>query len=288
MKKILITGANSYIGTSFEKWLCRDSDKYYIDTIDMKNNSWKEKIFSEYDVILHVAGIAHIKEKKQNKYLYYKVNRDLVYEAAKKAKSENIKQFIFLSSMSVYGIENGIINENTPIKPKSTYGRSKYEAEELIKPLADDAFKVAIIRPPMIYGKGCKGNFPRLVKLAEAVPIFPDIDNKRSMLYIDNLCELIKLLIDNGYGGLFLPQNSEYVKTSEMVRLIAKVRGKKIRLTKLFNPVLRLLKVSTVNKMFGDLVYEKRELLVSETISTNESINFNKLGFEESIKLSVK
>lgn len=257
MKKILITGANSYIGTSVEKWLGKYPDKYKIDTVDMKGDLWKGKDFSTFDVVFHVAGIAHIKETRENKELYYKVNRDLAYETAKKAKVEGVMQFIFLSSMSVYGLENGIINKNTPLKPVNNYGKSKLQAEELIMSLIDDTFKVAILRPPMIYGKGCKGNYPRLAKLAMNTPVFPDVDNKRSMIYIDNLSEFVKLVVDDDKSGLFFPQNNEYVNTSEMVRLIAKEHGKRIWMPKWFNPLLRLLKVNTVNKVFGDLVYEK-------------------------------
>src|SRR5690606_7124221 len=117
-------------------------------------------------VVIHVAGIAHVKETKENADLYYKVNRDLAFEVAKKAKNEGVKQFIFLSSMSVYGIETGIIKINTPTNPKTNYGRSKLEAEELISSIESDSFKVAILRPPMIYGKGCKGNYIRLANLA--------------------------------------------------------------------------------------------------------------------------
>ena len=259
MKKILITGANSYIGTSVEKWLSRYPDEYLIDTIDMKTEEWKKKDFSPYDVVFHVAGIAHVKETKKNKEIYYKVNRDLAYETAKKAKSEGVKQFIFLSTMSVYGLKEGVIDKNTPLHPKNNYGKSKLQAEALINPLDDASFTIAILRPPMIYGNGCKGNYPRLAKLAVKVPIFPDINNQRSMIYIDNLCEFIRLLIDNCSGGLFLPQNSDYIKTSEMVRLIADTHGKKVRLTKLFNPLLRILNVSTVNKVFGNLVYDMRQ-----------------------------
>lgn len=256
MKKILITGANSYIGMSVEKWLMKEPSEYQVDTVDMKDSSWKKEDFSGYDVVFHVAGIAHIKEAKENQDLYYKVNRDLAYETALKAKENGVKQFLFLSSMSVYGIEKGIINRNTPLKPNSAYGKSKIEAEELINKLADDTFVVATLRPPMVYGKGCKGNYPRLARLALKTPIFPGVDNRRSMIYIDNLSEFIKQLIDNQGGGLFFPQNKEYVNTSEMVRLIAEVHGKQIVMTKLFNPLLRLLNVSTVNKVFGDLVYE--------------------------------
>ena len=138
MKKILITGADSYIGTSVEKWLGKDPEKYQVDTVDMRTDSWKEKDFSPYDVVFHVAGIAHVKETKENQDLYYQVNRDLAYETATKAKSDGVRQFIFLSSMSVYGIDTGVIDKNTPVKPKSAYGKSKFQAEELINKLADD------------------------------------------------------------------------------------------------------------------------------------------------------
>ncbi len=275
MKRILITGKNSYIGTSLENWLMREPDKYKVDTVDMKDGSWKEKDFSQYDVVFHVAGIAHIKETSDNQDLYYKVNRDLAYETAQKAKEDGVEHFIFLSSMSVYGIENGVIDKNTILKPNSAYGKSKIEAEELINKLQENSFTVAKLRPPMVYGKGCRGNYPRLVGLALKTPIFPKVDNKRSMIYIDNLSEFVKQLIDNRSGGLFFPQNAEYVNTSEMVRLIAEAHGKRMVMTKLFNPLLRLLNVSTVNKVFGDLVYD---------MSMSEYKNdYRVCGFGESI-----
>lgn len=203
MKKILITGKNSYIGTSVEKWLLREPDKYSVDTIDMKDSSWKENDFSEYDVVFHVAGIAHIKETADNQDLYYKVNRNLAYDTAQKAKKDGVEQFVFLSSMSVYGIEKGVIDNNTPLKPNSAYGRSKVEAEELINKLQDDSFTVATLRPPMVYGKGCRGNYPRLAKLAKKTPAFPLVNNQRSMIYIDNLTQFIKQIIDDKTGGIF-------------------------------------------------------------------------------------
>lgn len=275
MKNILITGKNSYIGTSLENWLMREPDKYKVDTVDLKDGSWKEKDFSEYDVVYHVAGIAHIKETSDNKDLYYEVNRDLAYETAQKSKQDGVGQFIFLSSMSVYGIDNGVIDKNTTLKPHRAYGKSKIEAEELINKLQDDSFTIATLRPPMIYGKGCRGNYPRLAGLALKTPIFLKVDNNRSMIYIDNLSEFVKQLIDNRSGGLFFPQNAEYVNTSEMVRLIAEAHGKRIVMTKLFNPLLRLLNVSTVNKVFGDLVYDM-------SMSDYES-DYRICGFGESI-----
>lgn len=257
MKNILITGENSYVGRSLEKWLWYYNESYSIDFISIRNDSWRKKKFSEYDIVFHAAGIAHIKETKENAHLYYKVNRDLAYDVAQKAKIDGVKQFVFLSSMSVYGIESGVINKNSPLKPKSNYGRSKLQAEELIKPLESDKFKIAIIRPPMIYGANCKGNYPKIARLALKVPLFPNIKNKRSMIYIDNLCEFLRLIIDETSEGLFFPQNEEYVCTPEMVSLIAEMHGSSIRMTKLFNPLLRFVQTKTLNKVFGDLVYKK-------------------------------
>jgi len=253
----------------------REPDLYKVDTIDMKDGSWKEKDFSLYDVVIHVAGIAHIKETNDNQELYYKVNRDLAYETAQKAKENGVGQFVFLSSMSVYGVENGVITEATPLNPNTAYGKSKAEAEELIHKMQECSFTVATLRPPMIYGSGCRGNYPRLAGLALKTPIFPKVENKRSMIYIDNLSEFVKQLIDHRSGGLFFPQNAEYVNTSDMVRLIAEVHGKSIVLTNLFNPLLRLLNVSTVNKIFGDLVYDM-------SISSNVCL----VPFSETIKQS--
>jgi len=264
MKKILITGANSFIGTSLEKWLEKYSNKYSIDTVDMKDNSWKEKDFSQYDVLFHVAGIAHVSTDSSVESLYYKVNRDLPIETAKKAKMAGVKQFIFMSSIIVYGDSSSIngkkiIDKNTVPNPSNFYGKSKLQAEENLKLLESDDFKIVILRPPMIYGKGSKGNYPKLAKLAQRLPVFPLIDNQRSMLHIDNLCEFIRLMIENEESGIFFPQNSEYVKTSEMVELIAQTHGKRIRLTSLFNPLIRLVgsKVALFSKVFGNLVYEK-------------------------------
>ncbi|KGE18327.1 NAD-dependent epimerase/dehydratase family protein [Paenibacillus wynnii] len=256
MKEILITAKNSYIGNAFS---ISTFNRYSCEFISCRDNNWKEKSFSGYDVVFHVAGIAHIKESKANSELYTKVNRDLTIALAQKAKAEGVKQFIFLSSMSVYGVESGVINMESVPNPKGYYGISKLQAEEHIKELSNENFRIAIVRPPMVYGKNCKGNYPRLVKLALRLPFFPVLNNQRSMIYIDNLSEFISLLIDNCDDGVFLPQNEEYVSTSDMVKLIAEYHGKKVKMTKLFNPLLRLFfkRVKFINKMFGNLTYEK-------------------------------
>ena len=262
MKKILITGADSYIGTSVEKWLGKDPEKYQVDTVDMRTDSWKEKDFSPYDVVFHVAGIAHVSTDPKQEDLYYRVNRDLAVETAEKAKKNGVRQFIFMSSIIVYGDSTAgqsIIDQNTAPSPGNFYGDSKLQAEKGLRALQGDSFRVVILRPPMIYGKGSKGNYPKLAKAAQRLPIFPDFDNQRSMLHIDNLCEFIRLMVENEESGLFFPQNREYVKTSEMVRLVAEAHGKKIKLVKAFNPIIRgmLGRVGIVKKVFGNLVYQK-------------------------------
>lgn len=281
MKRILITGENSYIGTSVEKWLKQYPDQYSVDTISVRGDSWKKKDFSRYDVVFHVAGIAHVSADPKKKDLYYKVNRDLTIEVAKKAKSSGVKQFIFMSSIIVYGDstrEKKVIDRNTVPKPTNFYGDSKLQAEKGIIPLEDENFKVVIIRPPMIYGKGSKGNYPKLAKAAKVLPVFPDVENQRSMLHIDNLSEFIKLIIDNEERGVFFPQNKEYVKTSEMVKLIAKVHGKNIILTDKFNWLLKLLShyFKIIDKVFGNLVYDHK--------LSNYKFEYRIRSFEESIR----
>lgn len=262
MKKILITGANSYIGTSFENYIKEHySNEYIVDTVDMIDGSWRDKNFSEYDSVFHVAGIAHQKETKENSHLYYEINRDLAVETAKKAKADGVKQFVFLSSMSVYGLDVGVITKETKPEPKSNYGKSKLQAEDGINLLVDDSFKVCIIRPPMVYGKNCKGNFQAVCKLVRKSPVFPKIGNERSLIYIDNLCSFVRFCIEKNLDGLYFPQNKEYVNTSYMAKVIADTIGKKVIISGLVGLGVCVLRpfVGMVKKAFGTLVYENTE-----------------------------
>jgi len=274
MKRILITGKNSYIGNSFEKWIKEAGKEYVIDKISLRDNNWKKQDFSVYDAVFHVAGIAHADVSKINKdtqKLYYKVNCDLAVETAKKYKNdlkEKSGQFIYMSSIIVYGIEStigkkSIITSETKPKPSNFYGDSKLKAEENLIPLNDDNFKIVIFRPPMIYGEKSKGNYYQLEKIANTFPIFPDIKNERSMLHIDNLCLSVKNCIDNRSAGIYLPQDDEYIQTSYMVKAIAKKNGKNITLVPGFNWLIILLhfipgKVGKlVNKAFGNLIIDR-------------------------------
>ena len=289
MKKILITGANSYIGMSFEAYLRQWPDQYAVTTVDMIDGSWRQTSFAGYDTVYHVAGIAHSDSGKiteEKKALYYKINTDLTVETAQKAKADGVRQFIFMSSAIVYGDsapvgQSKMITKDTPVSPANCYGDSKVQAENGIRPLADDGFKVVILRPPMIYGKGSKGNFPLLVKLADKLPIFPKVSNQRSMLYIGNLVEFVRLMIDHEEEGVFWPQNAEYSNTSDMVRQIAAANGRKLLLVPCLTWLLKLASHATglVNKAFGNLAYDQE-------ISCYP-IDYRKYSLADSINLSV-
>ncbi len=267
MKKVLITGANSYVGCSFEDYIKSHSVGYQIDTIDMTDDSWREKSFFGYDAILHVAGIVHRDSSRvgeKEKALYYQVNTELAVETARKAKADGVKQFILMSTAGVYGdgappgILKLITRETIPA-PSDVYRDSKLLAEKEILPLQARHFHVVIIRPPMIYGKGCKGNYPKLSALAQRLPVFPSITNKRSMIYIDNMCEFIRLMIKNEEKGIFHPQNAEYTNTSELVQMIAEAHGKKMTLVCGFGWLLNIISHwnRKVNRAFGNFCYEE-------------------------------
>ncbi len=286
VKKILITGAGSYIGTSVENYLKQWPRRYQIDTVDMVDGSWKEKDFSSYDTVYHVAGIAHADTghvSEERKAFYYEINTDLAIETAKKAKADGVKQFIFMSSAIVYGDsapigKKKVITKDTPTDPANFYGDSKVQAENGILPLQDETFNVVVLRPPMIYGKGSKGNYPVLAKFAQKLPVFPYVNNERSMLYIENLCEFVRLMIENEESGIFHPQNAEYSNTAELVKMIAKVHGKKVVVIHGFGSALKLTSKFTglVNKAFGSLSYDM-------TISDYKE-NYRICGLKESIE----
>lgn len=265
MKRILITGANSYVGMSFERWLKQWPERYSVDTVDMIGDDWREGSFQGYDAVFHVAGLVHMEQAKNDPgqaARYEKINTHLAIETAQKAKQDGVKQFIFMSSASVYGLTAPMgkvvmITKDTPLLPKDNYGISKAKAEEGLRHLAEEHFKVAILRPPMIYGKGCKGNYQTMAKLAKKLPVFPYVKNQRSMLYIDNLSEFVRLVVEDEAEGIFCPQNNEYTNTSEMVNLIAHANGKGILLIRGFSWAMKLLRPLTgiVDKAFGSLCY---------------------------------
>lgn len=290
-KRILITGANSYIGTSFATYASVHYSELDIDTIDMINGSWRDKFFGDYDTVFHVAGIAHADVghvDEETKAKYYAINTDLAIETARRAKADGVNQFIFMSSMIIYGEsapygKKRIITEQTEPQPANFYGDSKWQADKGIRELQDGSFNVAVLRPPMIYGKDSKGNYPLLAKLAKKLPIFPDINNERSMLYIDNLCEFLCQIIVSGKAGIFYPQNAEYTKTTELVRLIGRETGHRVWTTKMLNPTVAIGskmpgKIGRmVNKAFGNMTYD-------QSMSQYDGMDYQIVDLAESIQ----
>lgn len=285
MRRILIVGQGSYIGTSFARWLAQWPDEYSVDTIDARDGSWRERSFGGYDSVLHVAGIAHVSKRKEA--FYMRVNRDLAIESAAKAKRDGAKQFIFMSSIIVYGADGRIgeplvITADTVPRPIDAYGRSKLEADRAIQAMAADGFRPVIVRAPMVYGPGCKGNFPRLLKLARICPLFPDIGNERSAIYIDNLCEFLRICIEDDLQGVFFPQNSELLSTKTIIKEAASCLARKIYFTKVFNPILRLLsaRLTYLNKIFGGKHYDPEMSRLTR--------EYNLVGTRESIERSCR
>lgn len=299
MKKILITGAGSYIGNSLKQYFDlyqaeHKERRWLLDSISLRDGAWEQASFAEYDTILHMAGIAHAdigRVSEEGRDMYYRVNRDLAVKAAKKAQTEGVKQFVYMSSVIVYGDSAPVggrkhITADTEPSPANFYGDSKYQAERELQKLQTAGFQVAIIRAPMIYGKGSRGNFPMLLKLAKKTPVFPKIQNQRSMLYVENLAEFIRLLAEAGIGGVFYPQNAEYVSTAEMVRLIGETLGRRVRLCGFLNPPVRLAakmpgKIGGLaGKAFGSLTIDRE-------LSSREITGYQIYSLEESIKRSI-
>lgn len=283
MIKVLITGAGSYVGESVCKYILSTAPaQFEIDAVDTMNDAWKQTAFSKYDVVYHVAGIAHVNADPKMEPLYYKVNRDLSIEIAKVAKACGVKQFIFMSSQIVFresqSLKVEVLKTETKENPNGFYGDSKLQAENGIKEMNSPTFKVCILRPPMIYGPNSKGNFQRLAKLACKTPFFPAYHNKRSMLYIENLAEFVKQAVLRGLEGTFYPQNREQADTVEIVCYIAKVIGHKVWITRLFNPFVWLgsFFYQPINKMFATYYYDPE--------MSKMDFDYQLVSFEESLR----
>lgn len=262
MIDLLITGKSSFIGGAVRERLAEFPEKYRVETISVRGDEWKKTGFAGYDALLHAAGIAHISPDPSLEEAYYRINRDLTIEIAKRAKADGVKHFIFLSSMIVYGEASAAgtrarIHRDTPPAPANAYGKSKLEAEKGVLALEGEGFKVTIIRPCMVYGKGCKGNYNALAKLAKRFPVFPKFVNERSVLYAGNLAECVRLILDGGMGGIFYPQDEKIVSVAELVEMIAEAHGKRKLFLRCLNPLVKLMGGrGIVRRAFGDMAYD--------------------------------
>ncbi len=286
MKKVMLVGIGGYIGGKFTEYMNQNYPDWKIDAVDSMNRKWAEADFSGYDAVYNVSGLAHANARQGSEDLYYAVNGQLPIDVAAKAKAEGVPLFVQMSSQIVYGDMSGlgedklITSETIPSEP-TVYGKSKMMAERGLQDLVDNKFQVAILRPPLIYSEYARDNFPRLVNFAKKMPIFPKMDNKQSMIYVDNLCELVHLIIENNKGGVYFPQQECYIVTSKIVADIAKAVGNRMWQTRIFNPILRLLskapKLGFIHKAFGSIAYDME-------LSNHFDGKYRVVSYDESIR----
>lgn len=286
--RICIIGKNSYIGNHLDEWLsARGYEIYQLDVLD---ENWEKHDLSCYDIIIHVAGIVH-QPYCQDPVLYNKVNTEMpICIAEKFKKSRTTKSvFVFLSTMAVFGVSKrlgrNVIHEDTPTFPTGLYGKSKLSAEDGLLPLQDDNFDVIIVRPPNVYGNGCRGGyikgFERIVKKMPVIPsAFTNV--KQSVLYIDNLCEFIRLAIEQGRSGIFMPQDNCAVSAVDICTSITKGIGKKPRTSVLLGLAVRLFSfLPLIQKAYGGVEYDMK-------LSQIEGMNYVCVPFEEAMARTVK
>lgn len=262
-KTIVITGMRSYVGTRLAQWLDAFGDTYTCKFLDVRDNAWQGHSFAKVDAVVHTAGIVH-QPSCTDWQRYKSANIDLTEALAARAKSEGVPHFVFISSMAVYGqgksLEPTFITEGTSPAPRSLYGKSKYEAEEKLRGLADGSFAVSIVRPSNIYGPACRGNYiPRFVNAAKKLPVVPDCfrDAKQSMLYIDNLSELLRLIIDTAAPGLFLPQDERPLSSVDLICAMRNAMGKKTHGSKALGRLVSCCRASAiVQKAYGGVAYQ--------------------------------
>ena len=226
-KTLMITGASGFIGSNFIE---RYKDKYNIIPVDLLEVKPEELDFTNVDCVLHLAALVH-QMNGAPREKYFKVNTDLTKRMAEESKKNGVIHFVFYSTVKVYGYDgelynhNIILNEKSPCNPKNDpYGESKWEAEKILRSLETENFKVGIIRPPMVYGKGVKGNMESLIKLIKKLPILPfNYDkNRRSLVNIENLMYLTSLVIDKEAQGVFLPLDEKNLSLKEIFEGIEK------------------------------------------------------------------
>ena len=258
MTELLLTGASGFIGSNVRAQM---PDSIRVTPLSVRNDDWRNADFSRFDAVLHAAGIAHVLDGSMMGEAYHEVNCVRTLEIAEKAKKAGVGLFVFLSSIIVFGAPTpaGVhapITPQTAPNPENAYGKSKLDAENGLRAMEADSFRVAILRLPMVYGRGCKGNYTRLASLARKCPLFPAFDNRRSMLYIENLTSLIAKIVFDCPSGTYHPRDGVSRSTGEIARAICAAHGKKCVQTRLLAPAVRLMgKDGIVRRAFGDQEY---------------------------------
>ena len=262
-KTIMVTGASGFVGSNF---INKYKNEFHIIPVCLIENKPEDLDYKGVDCILHLAALVHqMKGAPEEKY--YEVNTELTKRLANKAKEAGVGHFVFYSTIKVFGYDGDlykhdfVLSAESKCKPTEPYGRSKYEAENILDKLKDESFQVSVIRPPMIYGAGVKGNMLSLIKLVDKIPVLPFAygDNKRSIVYIDNLLEETKDIINNRLTGIFIPQDERAVSVKEIAEGIAKGLEKKRVFVKFPNFIYSLLckyKPNIMARLYGSLQFE--------------------------------
>ena len=280
--KLLITGSNGFVGSYF---INKYKDKYEIKNFSFLKDDIDTLDCSDADVVFYLSALVHQMGGASTDE-YERVNVTQTLQLTNKAKESGVKHFVFMSTVKVYGEEtDDVYTENSVCNPEDEYGKSKLKAELELQKLESESFKVSIIRTPIVYGYGVKANIQNLVKLTSRVPLLPfgGIDNKRSMVYIGNLCHLVDVVIEQQKSGMFLASDDEPLSTTKLIELIAKNLDKKVYLIKIpfFESLLKILKPSFHKRLYGSLE-------VDNTI-TKEKLNLkNPYSVEEGIGMMIK
>ena len=247
MPKILLTGGSGFIGSSLLENDCfkdalaigrqRPENCKNFYSVDLNSKYDLTNILNDVDIIVHVAGKAHVMNKNSNDTLdeYKKINTLATLKLAEQAIKSGVKRFIFISTIKVLGDETSQHDAFTfehPLNPQDPYSISKAEAEiGLEKIVRPSKMEFVIIRPPLVYGRRVKGNFNKLLKLIKSsLPLpFGKMENKRSFVSIENLVDLITICLtnQNAKNKIFLISDDNDMDTPQLCRLLARAGGYK-------------------------------------------------------------
>jgi len=283
MKKLLLTGANGFVGSYFQTHY---KDIFEIEAFSFLRDDFEVLDVNGIDVVVHLSALVHQMDGKADDTEYERINVTQTLQLAQKAKESGVGHFIFMSSVKVYGEESeSVYDEETPCYPLDAYGKSKLQAEQELQKMQEDGFKVSIIRTPIIYGYGVKANMLNLINLIEKVPVLPlgKIENRRSMVYIGNLCGIIHRIIQMKQSGIFLACDDRAISSSELILLIAKAMDKQISLLSIpfFIYLLKHIKPSFYKRLYKSLEVDNS--------ATHKKLNYdNPYSTEEGIKLMIR
>lgn len=286
--RILVLGKSGFVSRKFQQYMLENHPDTTVDAISLRDEAIENLNFKNYDIVFNTIGLAHNNARMGTEEQFMYLNTELPPKLGEIARRDGVKTYIHMSSSIIYGsnrslVDSYVIDKDTPISPEGIYGRSKFLGEAKVMDLQTSDFHVAVIRSPLVYDETVGDNFGLLVKYARFMPIVPDINNSQSMIYSENLCELVYLIAESNQEGIYFPQQDEYFCTSQFVSDMAKTLGRKIWVTKIFNGALRMLsgKVGIVDKAFGNMCYARE-------ISDHFEGKYVRVTYAESIKRVAK